>query len=204
MSESTIRLAYSRPEGTATVEASPFGATSTTQSEYDEKCEFIDRLFRRYRRPLRNYLNKLTRSPDETEDVIQETYLRLVRTDKLDRLEAKARNYVFAIATNLVRDRRRYDRAHSRDRHVSIDDTELPCDRPMPEQVVERERLLATIKRCVLGLPPRCQRVFLLHAVERLTFKEIAAALQISSKTAERDFTLALELCQLGLKDRSK
>jgi RNA polymerase sigma factor (sigma-70 family) len=203
MTQSPVRLAYSRRDATDGPFVADRATDSAAQSEYDEKCEFIDRLFRRYRRPLRNHVNRLTRNPDETEDVIQETYLRLIRADKLDRLEARARNYVFAIATNVFRDRCRYDRARSRDRHVSIDDTELPCERPMPEQVVERERLLAIVKRCVLGLPPRCQRVFLLHAIELLTFKEIAAILAISSKTAERDFTLALELCQLGLKDRS-
>lgn len=177
---------------------------SASRIEYELKCEFIDHLFRRYSDSLNNYLNKLTGSPEEAEEVIQETYLRLIQTDRLDRLEARARSYLFAIATNLVRDRRRYDHARSRDRHVSIDDAELACDLPMLEQVADWDKALNILRRCLLELQPRCQRVFLLHCLEGLTYAEIAVVLKVSRKTVERDFGVALELCQLRLRGISE
>jgi RNA polymerase sigma-70 factor (ECF subfamily) len=190
--------------GSAATLKSDGGSAPPAQLELEQKRQFIDHLFRRYRQSLQNYLNKLTGNRDESEEVIQETYLRLIQTDKLDRLEAKARNYIFAIATNLVRDRRRYDRVRAKDKHISIDEVELLCESSMPEQLVDRDEQLEIVKQSLLELQPRCQRAFVLHAVEQLTFREIAQILNVSSKTVERDFGLALDLCLLRLRDRAR
>jgi len=201
MIEKGFRLIQGGAAGARQEVADRAAPKSAAEIEYEEKCAFIDSLFRRHRRSLQNYLNRLTRNRDESEEVIQETYLRLVQTGNLDRLEARARNYIFTIATNIVRDRRRYDRARAKDMHVSIEDVDIECDSPMPEQIAEHERIMDIIKACLLELSPRCARVFVLHAVERLTFREIAEILDVSSKTVKRDFGLALEFCRIRLKD---
>lgn len=198
MIEKVFRVIQGGAAGAPRLVAAP---KSAAELEYEEKCAFIDSLFRRHRRSLQNYVNRLTRNREESEEVIQETYLRLVQADKLDRLEARARNYIFVIATNIVRDRRRYDRARSRDLHVSIEDVEIECDAPMPEQLADCEQRMEIVKSCLLELSPRCAKVFLLHAVERLTFREIAQILDVSSKTVKRDFALALDFCRIRLKD---
>jgi RNA polymerase sigma factor (sigma-70 family) len=194
-------------EGGAGIQSGEAGTAAAPKppgrAEQEDKFEFIEHLFRRYRHSLQKYLNRLTRNREESDEVIQETYLRLIQTDQLDRLEARARNYIFTIATNLVRDRRRYDLSRSKDRHDSIDDAELACHLPMPEYIVDRDKGLEIVRRCLLELQPRCRQVFILHALEQLTFTEIAVVLKISRKTVVRDFGLALELCQLRLRDIS-
>lgn len=183
----------------------PGGATESGHSDslpapHAPNDAFIDDLFRRYRHSLQKYLNRLTHDTGESEEIIQETYLRLIRVDKLDRLDAKARSYIFSIATNLLRDRWRYDRARLRDRHVSVADMDFPSDSPLLEQLVDWDKALCIVRSCLQELQPRTQQVFVLHAVEGLAFAEIAGVLGVSGKTVKRDFAMALELCQQRLK----
>jgi RNA polymerase sigma-70 factor (ECF subfamily) len=62
-------------------------------------------------RSLWLYLSRLTRNPHAADDLLQETFYRFLRADRPYASEAHRRNYLFRIATNLVRDgyRRRTD-----------------------------------------------------------------------------------------------
>src|SRR3989337_2032427 len=101
MTQNSLKLVGIRAASGSAVDACN-GTPAASENDYDERCEFIDQLFRRYRYSLLRYLHRLTGDTGEAEDVIQETYLRLIRAENLDRLESKARNYIFTIATNLV------------------------------------------------------------------------------------------------------
>jgi RNA polymerase sigma-70 factor (ECF subfamily) len=56
------------------------------------------------------YLTRLTRDAQHADDLLQETYYRFLRTEREYASDAHRRNYLFRIATNLVRDghRRRH------------------------------------------------------------------------------------------------
>ena len=55
--------------------------------------------------PLLRYLIGITRTPDIAEDVLQETYCRFLTARLPDMDDRQTRNYLFRIATNLIRDR---------------------------------------------------------------------------------------------------
>src|SRR5215212_3898090 len=65
----------------------------------------IDRLFREYHQPLVRYLTRRLGDRDWAEEVAQETFLRAVRQEKI----VSERAWLFAVATNLVRDEARKD-----------------------------------------------------------------------------------------------
>jgi RNA polymerase sigma-70 factor (ECF subfamily) len=184
--------------------ANSSGAVADNTSTDSEQRDFVDYLFKRYRGPLSHYLMELLRSKEEAEEILQETYIRIIQTDSLDRLEARARGYLFKIATNLVPDRIRSRRARAVDQHISlgdINDIELISESAGPDSLTEWRQSLQKIKDCLMELQPRCRHVFILHVYEQLTLREIAGILHISSKTVERDLALALELCQTRLRD---
>lgn len=58
-------------------------------------------------RPLWAYLARLSGSRTDADDLLQETYYRLVRAGTVFNDEDHRRRYLYAIATNLVLDRRR-------------------------------------------------------------------------------------------------
>ena len=63
----------------------------------------LSRLFREYHAPLVRYLTRRLGDRDWAEEVAQETFVRAMRQDTL----TSERSWLFAVATNLVRDEAR-------------------------------------------------------------------------------------------------
>lgn len=163
---------------------------------------FVDHLFRRYRGSLSRYLIQWRCTPEEAEEILQEAYTRILQAPKLEHLESKARGYLFQTATNLLRDRHRYDMARHRDQHEAFDEATTETPDQTTEGQVQLDQEINIIKAALLQLQPRCREVFLLYFVEHLKQKEIARIMGVSTKTVERDLTLALRYCkdQLGVR----
>ena len=162
--------------------------------------DVVARMFERFRLPLLRYLTDLLSRRDEAEDLVQETYLRLMQVESIE--TGRVRALIFKVATNLAYDRFRQRRArgpHGDDSALA----DLPAHDPVPERIVAFEQGVAIVKRTLLELKPRCRQVFLLRTTAELSYEEIAARLGISKRTAEREMQHALDVCQrrLGAED---
>ena len=83
-------------------------AIETFQMDEDTFRAFYERTAR----PVWVYLSRMTGSAQTADDLLQETYYRFLRIERAFESESHRRNYLFRIATNLVRDgqrRRRMD-----------------------------------------------------------------------------------------------
>src|ERR687891_37695 len=94
----------------------------------------VERLFRTYNTPLVRYLTRRLGDRDWAEEVTQETFLRAARQETI----VSERAWLFAVATNLVRDEARKDAR--RRRHL-----ELLREQAKVDDIVEPEPL--SIKR---------------------------------------------------------
>lgn len=65
---------------------------------------FAKELFERYQLSVYRYLTRLLHSRDDAQEVLQETYLRILRQPTLEHVRINARAYLFQTATNLARD----------------------------------------------------------------------------------------------------
>src|SRR4029079_329382 len=95
--------------------------------------DLIARLFERFRVPLLRYLTDLLARRDEAEDLVQETYLRLMQIENIE--VGRVRALLFKVATNLAYDRFRQRRSrgpHGDDEQLA----ELAADQPAPDRVV--------------------------------------------------------------------
>jgi RNA polymerase sigma factor (sigma-70 family) len=158
--------------------------------------ELVARTFERFRTPLLRYLTDLLSRRDEAEDLVQETYLRLMQIENIE--VGRARALIFKVATNLAYDRFRQRRArgpHGDDEQLA----ELPGNQPAPDRIVALAQGIEIVKRTLLDLKPRCRQVFLLRTSAELDYDEIAKRLGISRRTAEREMQHALEVCQRRL-----
>jgi len=150
----------------------------------------------RFRAPLLRYLTDLLARRDEAEDIVQETYMRLMQMEAID--DSRARALIFKIATNLAYDRFRQRKARGPHR----DDDELaalPSPVAAPERIVALEQGVEIVKRVLLELKPRCRQVFLLRTSEELGYDDIAARLGISKRSVEREMQHALDVLQRRL-----
>ena len=137
--------------------------------------EHLTRLFAEYHAPLVRFLTRRLGDRDWAEEVAQETFVRALKQDAI----ASERSWLFAVASNLVRDETRRD-ARQRAR------LELLHEQTKADAVVEPEptsmerageRELA--RRAVEALGARDRDALLLRE-EGLSYDEIAAALDLS------------------------
>jgi RNA polymerase sigma-70 factor (ECF subfamily) len=164
----------------------------------DERLQFISTLFERHRDPLMRHLTGLLSRRADAEDVLQETCTRLLKVKHLERTPARARAYMFKVATNLA-----YDRFRSRSREhsgVTTDELALADVNEQPDVIVGFEQGIDIMKKTLRELRPRCRQVFLLRAAGELSYESIGRRLGVSKRTVEREMQHALETCQRRLK----
>lgn len=171
----------------------------------------LERLFRLYHVPLVRYLTRRLGDRDWAEEVAQETFLRALRQDTL----TSERSWLFAVATNLVRDEaRKDDRRRTRlqllaaeervreDERIAeaADDADDSAAAYDSKRAAER----ALARRAVESLAER-DRLALLMREEGLDYHEIAAALGLSFGSvgttlarARRRLTESYESLQAG------
>ena len=135
----------------------------------------VERLFNTYHQCLVRYLVRRLGDRDWAEEIAQETFVRALRQERI----VSERAWLFAVATNLVRDEARKDAR--RRRHL-----ELLRERARAEEAVEpeptsmeRAQEAAMARRALECLSER-DREALLMREEGLDYTEIAAALELS------------------------
>jgi RNA polymerase sigma-70 factor (ECF subfamily) len=163
------------------------------------RTEFIAALYQRHRRSLLWYLTRLIPNRADAEEIAQEAFVRLLGAPHLETDLSRARNYLFATATNLARDNFRRRSARAESAHVSLDEVQLEADGPLPERFLDAERSCRVVDSALRSLQPRPRQAFLMYVHEELTYEHIALKLGVSKKTIERDIALTIALCRSRL-----
>ena len=139
----------------------------------------LDNLNALYRAALR-----MTRNPADAEDLVQETYLKAVRSAQQFDERLNGRAWLFKILTNSYRDR--YRKQAKSPRQVDIDDVgefvlydrlaESYPEKKPGESIEEflHKFLDDEVKAAVESLPDRYRLVVLLADIEGFSYKEIA------------------------------
>src|SRR5262249_39545186 len=127
-----------------------------------DEAAFLE-LYARTAAPLNGYLRRLTGNSAVADDLLQDTYVRLLHQVRLPDGDDHRRHYVFRIATNLARDyfRRSF-------RHVSIDVAEEPMS------PVESGTPASDVWSQLAQVSTRDRELLLLAYVEGMTHAEIA------------------------------
>jgi RNA polymerase sigma-70 factor (ECF subfamily) len=178
----------------------PLGFTYGHERERAERrAELVEALFKRHRRSLLWYLARLVPNRADAEEVAQEAFLRLLGAERLEADASRARNYLFATATNLAHDNYRRRTARAEGAHVAFEDLQIEGDDPQPERVVDAERGKRIVDSALRDVQPRPRQAFLLYVQEEMTYECIALRLGVSKKTIERDIALTFALCRSRL-----
>lgn len=135
--------------------------------------DFTERLFREYHEPLVRYLTRRLGDRDWAEEIAQETFLRALRQERIE----SERAWLFAVATNLVRDEARKDAR--RRRHLELLRAEAQANEAVEPVSLERGEERELAREALMRVPER-DRAALLMKEEGLSYDEIALALQLS------------------------
>jgi RNA polymerase sigma-70 factor (ECF subfamily) len=144
-------------------------------------------LVTRYEGNIYRLARHITQSPEDAEDVLQETFLKAY--EHLVDFQGNSKFYTWlvriAVNQSLMKLRKRKS-----DASVSLDDPydtgeenltrEIAVWEPNPEQTYSREEIRAILDKAVETLPPTFRAVFALRDIEELSTEETAAMLNLS------------------------
>jgi RNA polymerase sigma-70 factor (ECF subfamily) len=145
----------------------------------------LDKLFRQHRKELLAFAERQP-SANLAEDIVQETYLRLMQHPDLASIQ-NHRAYLFKTASNLSNNQYAYDQVRSR--HLIDDPIELDSlISPLPslDLTINAHQQIDRFMSVLGQLPEAYQHAFILNKFEGLSYQEVAVSLVISSKSAQR------------------
>ena len=149
-----------------------------------EKARWLAEEVQLFELPLRAYLSRSLPSQADVDDLVQDTYVRLLKAKERGSIR-HTKGLLFAIARNAVRD---YLRQKSNEDVVPITENAifpvLEGDETLVELVCRHEEL-AILTDAISSLPERCREVILLRKIKGLSQREIAGLLGIAEHTVE-------------------
>jgi len=151
----------------------------------DERALWLRRQVLPHEPALRAWLRRKSLGGLDVDDIIQETYTRLVAADSVAHV-LDARSYAFQVAGSVVIDHLRRMKVVSISQAPNFDYLEVVSDEPSPErQVIDRDEL-QHLARMIARLPGRVREVFTLRRVYGLSQREVAHRMGIAESTVEK------------------
>lgn len=145
--------------------------------------------------PLAAFVRRRVRDPDDADDILQDTWLRLLASEAFAQA-AEPEAYAFTTAANLVRDRWR---ARAPDT-VPVDAVEVPCPAPSPADAALGRERLALLRAALAELPAAERRALVWHRVDGLSHLAIAARLGSTVPAVRGAIARALVHCARRLR----
>src|SRR5688500_11358340 len=150
---------------------------------------------------LRAWLRAHFPSLTDTDDLVQESYARLLRARKNGHV-TNAKSYLFKTALNAALDILRRKKVVSIEGVGEFDSSFVLEERPDACEAASRTEELEILREAMQSLPTRCRQVFTLRKLYGLTHREIAVQLNISEKTVAEQVNRAMRRCAAFLRSR--
>ena len=171
------------------------------KSDLATSAEELMACFEEYRTEIYRFLCRRLGCEDTAEDLVQDTYLRLVDYREGQHI-SNPRAFIYKIANNLALDHLRAQKR--RDFIVEIEalSESVPLtveDHVDPQSVVMNQQQLEILNKLIQGFPPVMQDVFIRSRFYGQTHEQIADALGISKSWVEKNIMQALAECRIAL-----
>lgn len=152
----------------------------------NDEMEYFDMFFEKTKRPVFNLIYSYLRDCDESEDILQEAYLKMLRYKKKIKLDGNILSYLLQIAKTLSLN---YLKSYKREDY--IEDIDL-----IPEERKDIPRDLdesPVVKAMKAVLRDSEYQIVILHVVNGMTHNEIASLLKKPLGTITWAYNNAIE-----------
>ena len=153
--------------------------------------EFV-RLYERAAPALRSYLRLLCRNPALADDLLQDSFLRMIRVDVTRLDEHQLKSYLYKAATSAAMDHFRAQKRELQGLSDLQNESQSNVDLDLPQDM----------NRALVGLRPQQQVLLWLAYVEGFEHREIAPLLGLGEKSVRVLLFRARQQLAAVLKDR--
>jgi RNA polymerase sigma-70 factor (ECF subfamily) len=150
---------------------------------------------------LRGWLCGRYSAATDVDDIVQESYLRLLRARKTRKITC-VRAYLFGIAHHVAMELFRRRRLFST---IPVNDLPAPRTIAASSDVVEAisiQEELALAAEAMKALPERCREIVVLRSLHGCTYQEIAARLGLAEETVRVQMARGVKKCAQFLRER--
>ncbi|MGH8284275.1 MAG: RNA polymerase sigma factor [Steroidobacteraceae bacterium] len=152
---------------------------------------------------LRAFLQRYAPDPADVEELLQETYARLLSEAESSKPKTESvRGCALRLARDTVLEWLCRSGVVSLAPIAEIDALAVLDECTQVESIVGAQEELARLSEAVASLPERCRQAYTLRKVYGFTQSEIAARLRISEETVQDYLALAARRCAHALFDR--
>ena len=193
----------------------PTAAQQTSHSSLMEAIQLahhgdtaaFELIYRLYRRRVYGICLRMVRDPVKAEDLVQESFVLVLRKIHTFRGEAGFSTWLYRLTTNVVLMSFRQQGP----RFASIEDVTTAMNEDATDQIASTpdERVSDPIDRISLEsaievLPPKCKAAFILHDVEGYQHREIAKILRCSVGNSKAQLHRARKRLRALLRDTKR
>lgn len=168
----------------------------------ESREQTLEMLYRQYSSPLRAFLRLRLNADEDHEDLLQEIFLRLAKmpglANKMHNGVHNKQAYLFSIANNVIIDLLRHKavrRPYDAGQLEHMPDVEMPIG---PEIIASADEELAHAKKKIMALSPRVQKAFVLSRFKHMSYRQIAAEMNVPVKRVEKYIAKALSKLRDG------
>ena len=162
-------------------------------------------LVNRYRDRLMNFVYRFVNDYEQSEDIAQETLIKLYTHKHYYKKIAKFSTWIYTIAANLAKSelRKKKTRKVTNLSQMSTQEKEyeLPADQPDTDQAIESEFIEKRIQAAIQKLPLHFKTVTILREIQELSYEEISKIVDAPLGTVKSRINRARLQLQKELKD---
>lgn len=153
----------------------------------------FEALIARFQQPVYNLVYRLVDDPADTNDVVQEVFLKVFRNVGSFRGNSSLKTWIYRIAVNEAHNQRRWFSRHRR-KEVGLEDDEensrnwqdvLSDPGRSPFDVVASQEARELVEHALTGVNKTFRTAVVLRDIEDLSYEEISEVLQISLGTVK-------------------
>ncbi|MCF2488106.1 RNA polymerase sigma-70 factor [Dyadobacter sp. CY347] len=167
----------------------------TFETDVQKGCEL---LFQRYYKPMCSHAVRFVYSKDIAEDIVADIFCNFWDNQIHRAVNVSYGAYLFRSVRNRCFNYLQKEQNKTLPLDATVENDPLVSH--LPEKMMQYEELYQQVNTLVQGLPPQCQKVFVMNRFEGKAGKEIAMELNLSTRTVEAHISKALNVIRHGLR----
>ena len=176
-------------------------STASEQSTGHDQARWFAEEVQPHESALRSWLHSKFPTLTDVDDLVQETYARILRAHETDKL-ANPKAYLFTIARNAALDLFRRNRKFTIEPLVNEGPLCVIEDRPDAAEALSNSQEFEILRHAIDALPARCRQIMTLQKIQGLSNREIARRLGLSINTVNAQLVIGLMRCREYLRAR--
>lgn len=181
--------------------AAPVGSAAAPMTAEAEISRWFECEVQPHEPALRAYLQARFPTLGEHDDLVQESYTRLLR----ERARGEVRHpraFLFTAARNAAYDLFRRRGAKPTEAVTEAIELTALSEQPGTAEQFDQRLELEVLAEAVRALPERCRQVIMLRYLDNLSYKEIGVQLGISTETVKVHMAKGMRRCAAFFADR--